>query len=216
MDFTALSMKHIYPVQHNVTSTAGCCYFSYLPYMNDLIRIDVIPPVENPTCWKVPDKSMLLPTKYEFIADNKEPETINIILFSNKTVTLDYVYNNNGSLNFNSSCQKGTITLKYPDCYFTFNYGRVFSIHQLHNTDIDCYIDIQNNIMVFHSSLYQNHQYQDRDHGIILAGETSFIQINKAPQNGYNRTSVPVKVGNSYFFKTQDNHYAKFIVTKIE
>jgi hypothetical protein len=131
---------------------------------------------------------------------------VNLTLPRSKEVTLDYVFQKDGSRSFQGADLKsGTILFKKPSLGFLFAEGRA---HATPVTD-DLRLQWQQGQLVFRNF------FTNASVGFYDAGAVKLDSVTEANATGYVIGPRPCIAGHVYVVRTYDGHYAKFLVRSI-
>jgi hypothetical protein len=135
--------------------------------------------------------------------------TLNLILYPNLKIAIDYVYQADGSRDFNSGNLKaGTIEWANGSEGVDFSDGKVEGYEPESLRDIEMrQRQGELNFLIFYGNGQQN--------GFYDAGGADFNSVTKAAETGYYTDMKPCKIGHTYIVKTFENNYAKFVVKSI-
>jgi hypothetical protein len=137
----------------------------------------------------------------------------NIELYPNLGIVIDYVYQANGSRDFNSGdLRKGTIKWANGSDGVDFSDGRVKGYEPNSLRDIDM---SQNQDVLSFSICYGNGKQNEQRNGFYDAGDVDFESVKEASETGYSEGAKPCKVGHTYVVRTFEGNYAKFVVKSI-
>lgn len=131
----------------------------------------------------------------------------NFGLFASKSVTIEYVYQPNGTRSFKQGTKRGTIVLERP------NFGIIFSQGVAHATITPDDLrfeakDGQWQFKNFHVSSVKKSGFYD-------AGAVPLDGVAEAAETGYTNSAKPSIVGHTYVVRRLEGHYVKFIVKSI-
>jgi hypothetical protein len=135
--------------------------------------------------------------------------TKNLKLYPNLGIVIDYVYQADGSRNFNSgSLKTGTIKWVFGNDGVDFSDGKAEEYEPQSLRDIEMRQDQGKlKFQIFYCNGQQN--------GFYDAGDVVFESVKEAAETGYSTEMKPCIVGHTYIVKTYENNYAKFVVRSI-
>ncbi|MBN2270442.1 MAG: carboxypeptidase regulatory-like domain-containing protein [Sedimentisphaerales bacterium] len=131
-------------------------------------------------------------------------------LYPEHRITIDYVYQADGSRNFASGeLQTGTIDWRPYKGGVDFSEGQVEGYEPNDLRDLE----LRQEKSVLKFRVY----YAKSRNGFYDAGAVSLDSVTEAAETGYTRNETPCKVGHVYVVRTyEEDNYAKFIVKSVE
>jgi len=137
--------------------------------------------------------------------------TVNLKLYRNRKIILDYVYQADGSRSFTGGeLKKGTLEWVNGNKGLDFSDGRVEDYEPKSEWDID--MRQTQGKLGFRTSYIAAGKIHN---GFYDAGAVALDSIVEAAEKTYDYEEVPCVAGHVYVVKTYEGNYAKFIVKEI-
>ena len=134
------------------------------------------------------------------------PAVVDLLLIPEMAMTLEYVYQPNGSRDFSGpGLVTGTIEWPAQGLGLDFEDGALEGYDAEDLRDLDLIQD--------GTSLFVRCVYQTSENGFLKITDETFETITEAPENGYDTSRVACNVGDVFVVRTYEGHYAKFVIT---